>query len=57
MLALFMNFLLMLTGPELSLDEQELLPLVPLEPDEEVVTPDVEVVNFCDVDVGSVELC
>ena len=36
MLARFMNFVVVVTGPELSLDEQELLPLVPLDPDREV---------------------
>lgn len=35
-LARFMNFVVVVTGPELSLEEHELLPLLPLEPDKEV---------------------
>lgn len=35
-LARFMNFVVVVTGPELSLEEHELLPLLPLEPDREV---------------------
>lgn len=35
-LARFMNFVVVVTGPELSLDEHELLPLVPLDPEREV---------------------
>lgn len=31
-----MNFVVVVTGPELSLEEHELLPLLPLEPDREV---------------------
>ena len=31
-----MNLLLVVTGPELSLEEHELLPLVPLDPEREV---------------------
>lgn len=52
-LALFMNFLLMVTGPELSLDEHELL--APLEPEDDIVVPGVgddnlEVAGECNVD-------
>lgn len=54
--ALFINFFVVVTGPELSLEEQELVPLVPLEEEEEVVGG-AEEVRVAVVGVERADVC